>query len=134
LFKIVAKAQAICVPGHRKEGRRRKGAKDSPLGRASSPYEGFQKFLTALGIHSVNQNLIICPNLCDLMNCGPPGFSVHRILQARILGIGCHALLQGPSPPKGRNGAFMSLALAGRFFPTSTTSLCSVIYCSIFIL
>ena len=23
--------------------------------------------------------------LCDLMDCSPPGFSVHRILQARIL-------------------------------------------------
>ena len=27
----------------------------------------------------------LCPTLCDLMNCSPPGFSVHGILQARIL-------------------------------------------------
>ena len=26
-----------------------------------------------------------CPTLCDLVDCGPPGFSVHGILQARIL-------------------------------------------------
>ena len=26
-----------------------------------------------------------CPTLCDPMDCGPPGFSVHGILQARIL-------------------------------------------------
>ena len=26
-----------------------------------------------------------CPTLCDPMNCSPPGFSVHGILQARIL-------------------------------------------------
>ena len=26
-----------------------------------------------------------CPTLCDLMNYSPPGFSVHGILQARIL-------------------------------------------------
>ena len=26
-----------------------------------------------------------CPTLCDPMDCGPPGSSVHRILQARIL-------------------------------------------------
>ena len=26
-----------------------------------------------------------CPTLCDPMNCGPPGSSVHGILQARIL-------------------------------------------------
>ena len=24
-----------------------------------------------------------CPTLCDPMGCSPPGFSVHRILQAR---------------------------------------------------
>ena len=27
----------------------------------------------------------IVATLCDLMNCSPPGFSVRRILQARIL-------------------------------------------------
>ena len=26
-----------------------------------------------------------CPMLCDTMDCGPPGSSVHGILQARIL-------------------------------------------------
>ena len=26
-----------------------------------------------------------CPALCDSMDCSPPGSSVHRILQARIL-------------------------------------------------
>ena len=26
-----------------------------------------------------------CPSLCDTMDCSPPGFSVHGILQARIL-------------------------------------------------
>ena len=27
-----------------------------------------------------------CPTLCDPTDCSPPGFSVHGILQARILG------------------------------------------------
>ena len=27
----------------------------------------------------------LCPTLCDTMDCSPPGSSVHRILQARIL-------------------------------------------------
>ena len=27
----------------------------------------------------------LCPTLCDLMDCSPPGSSVHGILQARIL-------------------------------------------------
>jgi len=26
-----------------------------------------------------------CPTLCDPMDCSPPGFSVHGILQARTL-------------------------------------------------
>ena len=26
-----------------------------------------------------------CPNLCESMDCSPPGSSVHRILQERIL-------------------------------------------------
>ena len=36
-----------------------------------------------------------CPILCNPMDCSLPGFTVHGILQARILGVGCHALLQG---------------------------------------
>ena len=27
----------------------------------------------------------LCPTLCNPMDCSPPGFSVHGILQARIL-------------------------------------------------
>ena len=27
----------------------------------------------------------LCPTLCDPMDCSPPDFSVHGILQARIL-------------------------------------------------
>ena len=42
-----------------------------------------------------------CPPLCDPMNCSPPGFSVHRIFQARILEVGCHLLLQGIFPTQG---------------------------------
>ena len=33
-----------------------------------------------------------CPTLCDPMDSSPPGSSVHRILQARVL-VGCHFLL-----------------------------------------
>ena len=36
-----------------------------------------------------------CPTLCDLMDCSLPISSVHGILQARILVMGCHFLLQG---------------------------------------
>ena len=36
-----------------------------------------------------------CLTLCNAMNCSLPGSSVHGILQARILGVTCHFLLQG---------------------------------------
>ena len=31
------------------------------------------------------KSLQSCPTLCDPMDCSPPGFSVHEILQARTL-------------------------------------------------
>ena len=40
----------------------------------------------------------LCPNLCDPLDCSPPGFSVQGIFQARIPGVGCHFLLQGIFP------------------------------------
>ena len=30
--------------------------------------------------------------LCHPRDCSPPGFSVHGISQARVLGVGCHAI------------------------------------------
>ena len=35
-----------------------------------------------------------CPPLCNPMDCTPVGSSVHGILQARILEVGSHSLLQ----------------------------------------
>ena len=35
------------------------------------------------GMHA--KSLKLCPSLCDPMECGPPGSSVHEILQAKIL-------------------------------------------------
>ena len=34
-----------------------------------------------------------CPTLCNPLDCSSPGSSIHGILQARILGLGCHFLL-----------------------------------------
>ena len=41
------------------------------------------------------KSLQSCLTHCDPMDCSLPGFSVHGILQARILELGCHALLHG---------------------------------------
>ena len=51
------------------------------------------------------------------MDCGPPGSSVHGILQADI-GVGCNALLQVIFWTQWLNPHLMSPALAGRFFTT----------------
>ena len=37
------------------------------------------------------------PTLCHLINCSPPGSSVHGDSPGRNTGVGCHTLLQGMS-------------------------------------
>ena len=41
-----------------------------------------------------------CLILCDPMDCSPPGFSVHGILQARILEGIAISFFRGSSPPR----------------------------------
>ena len=67
------------------------------------------------------KSLQLCPTLCDPMDCSPPGCSVHRILQARILERVAMPFLQGIFPTQGSNTRLMSPALAGEFFTTSAT-------------
>ncbi|CAI9170252.1 unnamed protein product [Rangifer tarandus platyrhynchus] len=60
--------------------------------------------------------------LCDPMDCGPPGSSVHGILQARILESGLPCLPPGTLPNSGiKSVSLMSPALLGGFFTTSAT-------------
>ena len=40
-----------------------------------------------------------CPTLCDRTDCGPPGSSVHGILQARVLEWAAMPSSRGSSPP-----------------------------------
>ena len=46
------------------------------------------------------------PNLCNSMDCSPPGSSVHGDSSGKNTGVGCHALLQGIFPTKGSNPGF----------------------------
>ena len=48
------------------------------------PLHGKNFNSVALSVHA--KVLPSCPTLCNTMDCSPPGSSVHRILQARILG------------------------------------------------
>ena len=68
-----------------------------------------------------------CPALCSLMDCSPPGSSLHGTAQARTLEGGCHLLLQGIFLTQGSNLHWQvdSSPLCGgpgvKFWPTSNT-------------
>ena len=51
----------------------------------------------------------LCPTLRNLMDCSPPGSSVHRILQVRTLEWGSQSLLQGIFPFQGLNLGLLAL-------------------------
>ena len=55
----------------------------------------------------------LCLTLCDPMDCSPPGSSVHRILQARILEWVAIPFCGGSSPPRDWTQVCWA---AGRFF------------------
>ena len=45
----------------------------------------------------------LCLTLCDLMDCSPPGSSVHGNSPGKNTGVGCHALFQRIVPTQGLN-------------------------------
>ena len=55
--------------------------------------------------------------LCHPMDCGPPGSSVHGIVQARILEWVAISFLTGSSDPGIKPASLVSPALAGGFLP-----------------
>ena len=54
-----------------------------------------------------------CPTLCDHMDCSLPGFSVHRIFQARVPGLVAISFSRGYSRPRDRTQVS---GIAGRRF------------------
>ena len=62
-----------------------------------------------------------CPTLCNPMDCSLPGFSVHGILQARILEWVTVIPPRDLPDPGIEPKSLMSPALASRFFTTSAT-------------
>ena len=79
-------------------------------------------------------SLSVMSKSLDLMDCSPPGFSVHGDSPGKNTGVGCHAFLQGifptrdqilqadslPSEPPGKpmNTAMGCLSLLQGIFPT----------------
>ena len=66
------------------------------------------------------KSLQLCLTLCDAMDCSLPGFSVHGILQARILEWVAIPLLQGIFLEI-ETMSLKSPVLVGGFFTTSYT-------------
>ena len=73
----------------------------------------------------VHVSIQSCLTLCDPMDCSWPGFSIHGILQARILEWvtmpSSRFDLGDQTNPGVEPESFLSPALAGRFFTTSAT-------------
>ena len=76
-------------------------------------------------MHSVQFSTVAqsCPTLCDPVNCSPPGFSVHGILQAGILEWVAIPVSRGSSWPRGWTWVSRT---AGRFFTVWATRAASV--------
>ena len=50
---------------------------------------------------------LLCPTLCDPMDCSPPGSSVRGDSPGKNIGVGCLALLQGIFPTQGLNAGLL---------------------------
>ena len=66
------------------------------------------------------KSLQSCPTLSDPKDCSPQGSSVQGILQARILLWFVTPFSRGSSHPRITPTSLLFLALAGRFFITTT--------------
>ena len=60
-----------------------------------------------------------CPTVCEAMDCSLPGFSVHGILQARILEWVAISFSMGSSQPRDATWVFL---IAGGFFTVRATN------------
>ena len=71
----------------------------------------------------VCKSLQSCVTLCDPVDCSPSGFSVHGILQARILQWVAMTSSRGSSWPRDWTCVSCDSSIAGGFFTTATGSL-----------
>ena len=73
-----------------------------------------------------------CLTLCDLMDCSPPGSSVHGIFPGKNIGVGCQFLLQGIfSIQRSNPWSSVSAALASGFFTTEPPGKLQIWYINI---
>ena len=70
----------------------------APRGRPSPHFQSYD--LVGRRTESESEVAQSCPTLCDPLDCSLPGFSVHGILQARILEWVTISLPRGSSQPR----------------------------------
>ena len=86
---------------------------------ATAEFVKFAGILSAALSHSFCHLVAkLCWTLCSSMDCGLPGSSVHRILQARILEWVTIPFSRDLPDPGIELASTTSQALAGRFFTT----------------
>ena len=85
-----------------------------PLPSPSPPFCPFPPPILPLPLLCIHaKSLQSCLTLYDPMDCSLPGSSVHGILQARITGVGCRALLQEIFQTQGSNPRLLCLRPLG---------------------
>ena len=82
------------VRPHRQQPTRLPGPWDSP---GKNTGVGCHFLLQCMKVKSESEVAQSCPTLSNLMDCSPPGSSVHGIFQARVLEWGAIAFFTGSS-------------------------------------
>ena len=84
----------------------------------ATPWTTVYQAPPSMGFSRQDVSCSVMSNSCDLMDCSPPGSSVHGILQLRILEWAAISFSWGPSRPRDQTRVS---CIAGRFFTTTPT-------------
>ena len=83
-----------------------------------NPPAMWDTWVQSLKVKSESEVAQSCLTLCDPMDCSLPGFSVHGILQARVLEWVAISSSRGSSRPRNRTRVS---CIVGRFFTNRAT-------------
>ena len=92
----VTSVMSDSVGPHRQQPTRLPRPWDSP---GKNTGVGCHFLLQCMKVNSEREVVQLCPTPCDLMDCSPPGSTVHEIFQARVLEWGAIAFSTTESCP-----------------------------------
>ena len=92
------------------------GCKESDTTDRLTLSQQIQSLFVLTGLCVCAKLLQSCPTLCDPVDCSPSGFSVHGILQTRILEWVAMPSFKGSSQPRDWTWVPCVSCIAGRFF------------------